>query len=114
VIGAALLLVGLALVGSGYLTETSIENEEFHCILSGDQCGAQSRTLTNQTIVAEDVVGVGFIVTGIGLFLVVLTMINIFARREQESLPQSVSPPEIWGGPATPPPPAWMPPPPPQ
>jgi hypothetical protein len=124
-VGAVVLLVGLVLAGSGFVVQALVTQSEYNCQFNSslNNCYQLERSDENTSIVSEFIISGGFIATGIGLFLVVLSMITIMARRERSTGPPPRLPPPGPGAgkndvrPETPlapsggPPTSWAPPP---
>jgi len=98
-VGAVALLIGLVLVGSGFVVTAEAEQTEINCnyATSNNNCQQTEENAQNTSIVAQFIIAAGAIASGIGLFFVVYAMISIMARREETS---SLAPqPPSWVGP---------------
>jgi hypothetical protein len=116
-VGAVVLLVGLVLVGTGFVITAEVEQSELNCNFSpqNNNCLQTEENGQNTTIGAEYVIAGGAMASGIGIFLVLFAMISIMARRAEAS-PSAPQPPAGWVGgvriPKSDVPPPQMPPPP--
>jgi hypothetical protein len=123
--GAALLLVGLVVVGAASSVLALAGLGELNCEIGGPgSCGQSPESYENESITAEYLLGAGLGVLGGGLGLLVATIVLAFDRREPLPLPfpPGTAPPEPApvprpepSAPATPPPtwaspPTWDPP----
>ena len=96
-VGAAILLVGLVLVGAGFAISALAAQSEFNCTVNSisNNCQQTDDNAENTSIGAEFVVSGGLVAAGVGAFLVVFAMISLMARRD-EAL--RATPPPLAGG----------------
>jgi hypothetical protein len=83
VVGAILIVVGLALVGAAFIVSANAESQEINCEANGPQNNCQSvdDNAQNASITTDYAIGAGLVVTGVGAGMVVLTLIGIMAAR---------------------------------
>lgn len=88
--GAIVVLVGLVLVGSSLVITAAATQSEFNCNLGGggSSCTQTLRTAQNDSILAEFILAGGVITTGVGFFVVALSVVSVMAQR---ALPPAVN-----------------------
>jgi hypothetical protein len=114
-VGAIVFLVGLVLVGSGFIISALAQQAELNCTFSsspGNTCQQTEANAQNTSIAAQYVIAGGAMVSGVGGFIVIFAMVSIMARRGQTValLPPPPSPPSSIQAPQStipPPPPTW-------
>jgi len=117
IVGALLVMVGFVLVGTGLAVTAAATQSEISCQFArpSTSCLQTAHNAENSSVAAEYVLGAGSIVTGVGFFVVALSVVSMMARRDEQTPP----PPPIGsapvlgatGAPPSPPGP-WIPPPP--
>ncbi|MGA8303342.1 MAG: hypothetical protein WA691_03285 [Thermoplasmata archaeon] len=76
-VGAALLLLGPALVGVGLAYDTAVTSSEVNCVGS---CTGEAQSAENASFTFEVLLGLGILLGGIGLGLVLLVGIQYMVR----------------------------------
>ncbi|HLM91161.1 MAG TPA: hypothetical protein VK424_03815 [Thermoplasmata archaeon] len=120
IVGAVLVMVGLILVGAGLVIVSNADQTTINCEFGNapNNCRSTDQNAANTSVDATYVIGGGLIVAGVGVALVVMTMLGIMAARlERPGGPSMLLGPPSWSpaSPIGPPPsyPSFPPPPPP-
>jgi hypothetical protein len=94
-VGAILFAIGLAVFGGGWVLLGNVENSEINCLSDNPvaRCTSTLDNAANESIVAEVLVGVGTLITGVGAALVGVAMVGVMARREEAPALLGVPPP---------------------
>jgi hypothetical protein len=117
--GAVLVMVGLAILGAGYLYFGYEENQAIQCGLNhtGSGCNSAEHDLLNASTDLSILSGAGYLITGVGAGLVAIAAVRLMGLWPPRPGVASPQGPLVWpnpsaGTPASPtPPPVWSPPP---
>jgi hypothetical protein len=96
VLGAVLVIVGLALVGAGLVMSAEATQAEFNCAYGEpSSCASTTHQAQNTTVLAEEITGIGAMVAGAGFFFVAATVVTTMSRRAEESRAGRYAPPSV-------------------